>query len=106
MNMNRDMIRDQAKVNAAQTTYRDLLHASGIEAKLISDTISTGLLDGLRQGNSLLQITKSLFKSVLNTIAETIIKKTIELQIEKLFEFLGSKNLQLKNKLLQKRLNN
>ena len=99
MNMNRDMIRDQAKVNAAQTTYRDLLHASGIEAKLISDTISTGLLDGLRQGNSLLQITKSLFKSVLNTIAETIIKKTIELQIEKLFEFLGSKKLTIEKQI-------
>ena len=99
MNMNRDMIRDQAKANAAQTTYRDLLHASGIEAKLISDTISTGLLDGLRQGNSLLQITKNLFRSVLNTIAETIIKKMIEIQIEKLFEFLGNKKLNIERQI-------
>ncbi len=99
MNMNRDMIRDQAKANAAQTTYRDLLHASGIEAKLISDTISTGLLDGLRQGNSLLEITKNLFRSVLNTIAETIIKKIIEIQIEKLFEFLGNKKLNIERQI-------
>lgn len=91
--MNRHFIRDQAAINANQTTYRDLLHASGIEAKLISDTISTGFLDGLRQGNSLLEISKNLFKSVAQTIAETIIKKTIELQIEKLFEFLGTKKL-------------
>ena len=99
MNMNRDMIRDQAKANAAQTTYRDLLHASGIEAKLISDTISTGLLNGLRQGNSLLEITKNLFRSVLNTIAETIIKKMIEIQIEKLFEFLGNKKLNIERQI-------
>ena len=97
--MNRHFIRDQAKINANQTTYRDLLEQSGIEAKLISDTISTGFLDGLRQGNSLLQITKSLFKNVLNTIAETIIKKTIELQIEKLFEFLGTKKLTIEKQI-------
>jgi len=97
--MNRDFIRDQAKINANQTTYRDLLHASGIEAKLISDTISTGFLDGLRQGNSLLEISKNLFKSVAQTIAETIIKKTIELQIEKLFEFLGTKKLTIEKQI-------
>tara|TARA_R100001443_G_scaffold18202_3_gene28994 strand:+ start:2195 stop:4318 length:2124 start_codon:yes stop_codon:yes gene_type:complete len=97
--MNRDFIRDQAKINANQTTYKDLLHASGIEAKLISDTISTGFLDGLRQGNSLLEISKNLFKSVAQTIAETIIKKTIELQIEKLFEFLGTKKLTIEKQI-------
>jgi len=93
MNMNRDMIRDQAKANAAQMTFRDLLHESGIEAKLISDTISTTFLEGLRQGNSLLETTKNIFKNILNTIAETIIKKTIEAGIEKLFESFGNKKL-------------
>ena len=101
--MNRHFIRDQAKINANQTTYRDLLEQSGIEAKLISDTISTGFLDGLRQGNSLLQITKSLFKNVLNTIAETIIKKTIELQIEKFFEFLGNKKLTIEKQITEEK---
>ena len=90
---NRRMIIDQAKANAAQRTYRDLLQDSGIEAKLISDTISTTFLEGLRQGNSLLETTKNLFKNVLQTIAETIIKKTIEVGIEKLFENLGTKKL-------------
>jgi len=90
---NRRMIIDQAKLNAAQTTYRDLLEESGIEAKLISDTISTTFLEGLRQGNSLLETTKNIFKNILNTIAETIIKKTIEAGIERLFESFGTKKL-------------
>ena len=90
---NKRMIIDQAKLNAAQTTYKDLLQQSGIEAKLISNTISTTFLDGLRQGNSLLQITKNIFKNILNTITETIIKKTIETGIEKLFESFGNKKL-------------
>lgn len=90
---NRRMIVDQAKLNAAQTTYRDLLQQSGIEAKLISDTISTTFLEGLRQGNSLLETTKNIFKNILNTIAETIIQKTIEAGIEKLFESFGTKKL-------------
>src|SRR6056300_2052851 len=90
---NRRMIIDQAKANAAQTTYRDLLEESGIEAKLIYDTISTTFLEGLRQGNSLLETTKNIFKNILNTIAETIIKKTIEAGIERLFESFGNKKL-------------
>jgi|13_taG_2_1085334.scaffolds.fasta_scaffold01320_13 hypothetical protein len=90
---NRRMIIDQAKLNAAQTTYKDLLQQSGIEAQLISDTISTTFLEGLRQGNSLLETTKNIFKNILNTIAETIIKKTIEAGIERLFESFGNKKL-------------
>ena len=92
-NMNRSYIRDQAIVNANARTYRDLLEESGIEAKLISDTISTTFLEGLRQGNSLLETTKNIFKNILNTIAETIIKKTIEAGIERLFESFGNKKL-------------
>ncbi len=92
-NMNRSMIRDQAKLNAAQATYGSLLKDSGIEAKDISNTISTTWIDGIRQGNSLLENIKNTFKNILQTIAETVIKKGIELQIEKLFEFLGTKKL-------------
>ena len=91
--MNRDYARDQGALNAAQTTYGSLLKSAGIEASSIANTISTTWIDGLRQGNSLLQNVKNTFKNVLNTIAETIIKKGIELQIEKLFEFLGTKKL-------------
>jgi hypothetical protein len=92
-NMNRSFIRDQAQLNAAQKTFKDLLNESGIEAKLLSDTISTSFLEGLRQGNSLLETTKNIFKNILNTIAETIIQKTIEVGIEKLFENFGTKKL-------------
>ncbi len=92
-NMNRAMIRDQAKLNAAQATYGSLLKDAGIEAKDISNTISTTWIDGIRQGNSLLENVKNTFKNILQTIAETVIKKGIELQIEKLFEFLGTKKL-------------
>lgn len=91
--MNRHWIRDQATINANQTTYGSLLKSAGIEAKDISNTISTTWIDGIRQGNSLLQNVKNTFRNILNTIAETIIKKGIELQIEKLFEFLGTKKL-------------
>ena len=91
--MNRHWIRDQAKINANQTTYGSLLKSAGIEAKDISNTISTTWIDGIRQGNSLLENVKNTFRNILQTIAETIIKKGIELQIEKLFEFLGTKKL-------------
>ena len=90
---NKRMIIDQAKANAAATSYRDILSSAGIEAKLISDTISTSWLDGIRQGNSLLEITKSTFRSILQTIFDTITAKIIEVQIEKLFEMLGSKKV-------------
>ena len=91
--MNRHWIRDQATINANQTTYGSLLKSAGIEAKDISNTISTTWIDGIRQGNSLLENVKNTFRNILQTIAETIIKKGIELQIEKLFEFLGTKKL-------------
>jgi hypothetical protein len=94
MNMNRDMIRDQGKLNAAQTTYGSLLKDAGIEAKLISNTISTTLLDGMRQNLSVLENIKNIFRNVYQTVLDTIISKTIELQIEKLFEKLGEKKVQ------------
>ena len=92
-NMNRDYARDQGKLNAAQATYGSLLKDAGIEATSIANTISTTWINGIKQGNSVLQNVKNTFRNVLNTIAETIIKKGIELQIEKLFAFLGTKKL-------------
>jgi len=91
--MNRDYIRDQAKLNAAQTTYGDLLAGAGIEAKNISNTISSTLLDGMKQNLSVLQNMKNIFRSLYQTVLDTIISKTIELQIEKLFEFLNEKKV-------------
>ena len=84
--MNRDMISDQGKLNAAQATYGSLLKDAGIEAQLISNTISTTLLDGMRQNLSVLENMKNIFRNIYQTVLDTVISKTIELQIEKLFE--------------------
>ena len=92
--MNRHFERDQAKLNAAQTTYGDLLKSSGIEAKNISNTISTTLLDGMKQNLSVLENMKNIFRNLYQTVLDTIISKTIELQIEKLFEKLNEKKVQ------------
>ena len=92
--MNKDFIRDQAKLNAAQETYGSLLKDAGIEAKLISNTISTTLLDGMRQNLSVLENIKNIFRNIYQTVLDTVISKTIELQIEKLFEKLGEKKVQ------------
>ena len=92
--MNKDFIRDQGKLNAAQTTYGSLLKDAGIEAKLISNTISTTLLDGMRQNLSILENMKNIFRNIYQTVLDTVISKTIELQIEKLFEILGEKKVQ------------
>jgi len=71
---------------------RDKLAEVGIESKSIANTISTTWIDGLRQGNSLLEITKNSFKNVLNSIAETLLKKSIEYGVELLFQtLLGDK---------------
>jgi len=73
-------------------TYREQLAGVGIEAKGVADTISTTWIDGLRQGNSLLEITKNSFKNVLKSIAETLLKKSIEYGVELLFQsLLGNK---------------
>ena len=83
---NKRMIIDQAKINANQATYGSLLKDAGIEAQLISNTISTTLLDGMRQNLSVLENMKNIFRNIYQTVLDTVISKTIELQIEKLFE--------------------
>ena len=99
-----DAVKNTNKLITAQTTYGSLLKSAGIEASSIADTISTTWIDGIRQGNSLLQNVKNTFKNVLNTIAETIIKKGIELQIEKLFAFLGTKKLLIEKQITSEKV--
>jgi hypothetical protein len=68
--------------------YREQLSNVGIDAKGIADSISTTWVNGLREGNSLLEITKNSFKNVLQTIAETMLQKSIEYGVEQIFQAL------------------
>ena len=96
MQFNEIVRQAEAKASAESVTeiktYREQLAGVGIEAKGVADTISTTWIDGLRQGNSLLEITKNSFKNVLKSIAETLLKKSIEYGVELLFQsLLGNK---------------
>ncbi|QLF88457.1 hypothetical protein Kolga_gp11 [Pelagibacter phage Kolga EXVC016S] len=97
--LNFDKIVREAEAKAQENaivkikSYRDVLSDAGIESKMIADTISSSWLDGLRQGNSLLDITKNAFKSVLISISDTLVKKSAELLIERLFVSLGNKKI-------------
>ena len=72
--------------------YREQLAAVGIESQAIGSTIADTWVNGLKQGNSLLQITKDSFKNVLQMVAETMLRKTIEYGVELLFvALLGNK---------------
>jgi len=71
---------------------REGLASIGIEAKSIATTIGDTWVNGIRAGNSLLQITKDSFKNILATIAETMLRKSIEYGVELLFQaLLGDK---------------
>ena len=91
--MNRDMIRDNAKasVEAQEATtraveeYRKKLAFIGIESKAIAGIISDSWLTGIREGNSLLEITKTAFKNVFVSISDMLVKRSAELLIERLF---------------------
>ena len=72
--------------------YREQLAAVGIESQAIAGTIGDTWVNGLREGNSLLQITKDSFKNVLKMVAEQMLRKTIEYGVELLFiALLGNK---------------
>ena len=72
--------------------YRDQLSAVGIESQAIAGTIGNTWVTGLREGNSILQMTKDSFKNVLQMVAETMLKKSIEYGVELLFvTLLGKK---------------
>ena len=77
----------------AMTAQRAQLALIGIESQAIATTIGDTWVNGLREGNSLLQITKDSFKNVLQMIAETILRKTIEYGVELLFQALLGKKV-------------
>ena len=77
----------------AMKEQRAQLASIGIESQAIATTIGDTWVNGLREGNSLLQITKDSFKNVLQMIAETILRKTIEYGVELLFQALLGKKV-------------
>lgn len=66
-------------------TYREVLSEVGIESKNIGQTLGQTWVDGINQGNSLLQITKDSFRNILVSISESMVKKSAELLVEQLF---------------------
>jgi len=82
----------------AMTAQRAQLASIGIESQAIATTIGDTWVNGIRAGNSLLQITKDSFKNILATIAETMLRKSIEYGVELLFVSL------LDNKIVKEKL--
>lgn len=66
-------------------TYRQVLSEVGIESKNIGQTLGQTWVDGIKQGNSFLQITKDSFRNILVSISESMVKKSAELLVEQLF---------------------
>jgi hypothetical protein len=77
----------------SMTAQREQLASIGIESKSIATTIGDTWVNGIRAGNSLLQITKDSFKNILATIAETMLRKSIEYGVELLFQALLGKKI-------------
>ena len=72
---------------------REALSEIGIDSKSIATTIGDTWVNGIKAGNSLLQITKDSFKNILATIAETMLRKSIEYGVELLFQALLGKKV-------------
>jgi hypothetical protein len=72
---------------------REQLALIGIDSKSIATTIGDTWVNGIRAGNSLLQITKDSFKNILASIAETMLRKSIEYGVELLFQTLLGKKI-------------
>lgn len=68
--------------------YRAQLSLVGIDSKKIGGIIGDTWLEGIKQGNSLLDTTKNAFKNVLVSISDTIVKRSAELLVEKIFNSL------------------
>lgn len=91
--MNREYIRQEAKDSSEYATqtqeqvvaYRKKLASIGIESQKIGDIVGTTWVNGIKEGNSLLENTKNSFKNVALSIAETLVRKSSELLIEQLF---------------------
>ena len=67
---------------------RAKLSLIGIDSQAIGGIIGDTWLEGIRQGNTLLETTKNAFKNVLVSISDTIVKRTAEVLVEKLFNSL------------------
>ncbi len=65
--------------------YRAQLSLIGVDSKIIGGIIGDTWLQGIKEGNSLLETTKNAFKNVLVSISDTIVKRSAELLVEKLF---------------------
>ena len=98
---NRNQIRINSRVTneaneralEAIRQQREALSEIGIDSKSIATTIGDTWVNGIRAGNSLLQITKDSFKNILATIAETMLRKSIEYGVELLFQALLGKKV-------------
>ena len=82
---------------------REALSEIGIDSKSIATTIGDTWVNGIRAGNSLLQITKDSFKNILASIAETLLRKSIEYGVELLFQALLGDKLGKEKKITQEK---
>jgi hypothetical protein len=94
--MNKNWIRSTAKeagdAHRAKLmqvkAYREKLSLIGIDSKAIGGIIGDSWIEGIREGNSLLEITKQSFANVLISIANSMVKRSAELLVERLFNTL------------------
>jgi len=68
--------------------YREKLSLIGIDSKEIGGIIGDTWIQGIKEGNSLLETTKNSFKNVLLSITNTMVKRSAELLVERLFNTL------------------
>ena len=68
--------------------YRAQLSLVGIDSQKIGGIIGDTWLEGIKEGNSLLETTKNAFKNVLVSISDTIVKRSAELLVERIFNSL------------------
>lgn len=80
-------IAHQARLDQVKE-LRAKLSLIGIDSKEIGGIIGDTWLEGIKQGNTLLETTKNAFKNVLISISDTIVKRTAELLVEKIFNTL------------------
>jgi len=79
--------------------YRSQLSLVGIDSQKIGGIIGDTWLEGIKQGNSLLETTKNAFKNVLVSISDTIVKRTAEILVEKIFNSLIDQRIMKQNTL-------
>ena len=109
--MNRNWWRNTSKDNAAKEvsitksrTLRELLAEMNVDAKLIGDSIGGTWVEGLRNGNGIINSTVDAFKNMINVVAETIVKQTIQLGVEKLFAMFADDKVEKEKQLNAEKL--